>query len=123
MRKMLLGVMACALIAQPVVAAPTKSWGYKPFVVTSQKLGKEMSDAYIMENLMCKPTTGNLAEYMELIRNYDLLRTNPMDGSMSFTYFGGRQEGREVAVSFVVDTSNQVLSYVWVDGVPHLHCL
>ena len=122
MRKILLGIASIALITQPVFAAPTKSWGYKPFVITSQKTGKEMSDTYIMENLMCKPTTVNAPVFFELARDYDLLYTTPREG-MNLSTFASRQEGSEVTVMFAVDTSNQVLGYVWVNAVPSLHCL
>lgn len=121
MRNLLACLIGSALISQPAIAAPTKSWGYKPFVVTSQKLGKELSDAYIMENLMCKPTTERVAEYMELVRDYDLLGTESRDG-LSSTTFAGRQEGMAASVMFVVDTNTQVLSYVWVNGAPNLAC-
>lgn len=122
MRKVLFGIMSAVLITQPAMAAPTKSWGYSPFVITSQKLGKEISDQYIMDNLMCKPTTDNLAVFMELVRDYDLLSTEPRDG-MTFTIFAGKQGGNDATVMFAVDSSNQVLSYVWVNAVPNLHCL
>ncbi len=62
-----------------------------------------------------------VVEYMELVRNYDLLGTDSREGLASTT-FAGRQEGMEASVMFVVDTNTQILSYIWVNGMPNLAC-
>jgi hypothetical protein len=99
-----------------------KSWAYKPFTVTSTKLKREVSDAYIADKLMCKSTLQNMAKFMDLVRDFDLLRTSAMDGSVSMTVFQGKQEGSSAEVAFFVDSRTRLLQYIWVNGAPALQC-
>lgn len=117
-------VVAASLVLPLTGVAQTvaKSWAYKPFSVTSTKQKREVGDAAIADQLMCKSTLDNAAEFMDLVQNFDLVRTSAADGTVSMTTFRGRQEGRQVEVMFAVDTRTRLLSYVWVDGKPNLHC-
>lgn len=117
-------VAVWCLFSSPVVLAqqPTQSWAYKPFSITSSKQKKEMTDAYISKNLMCKTTTSNMSVYVDLAQNYDLVESSAGDGTISMTTFRGRQNGAPVHVMLAVDSKTKLLSYVWVDGKPALHC-
>lgn len=118
-------VVVSVSLALPLLGAAqtvAKSWAYKPFSVTSTKQKREVGDAAIADQLMCKSTLDNLAEFMDLVQNFDLVRTSATDGSMSMTTFLGRQEGRQVEVMFAVEARTRLLSHIWVDGKPHLHC-
>lgn len=99
-----------------------KSWAYAPFSVKSTKEKKEISDEFISENLMCKPTTQNIADFMNLVQNFDLLGTSSTDGTVSMTTFRGKQAGAPAEVTFAVQTSTRVLEWVWVNGKPNLQC-
>jgi hypothetical protein len=71
---------------------------------------------------MCRSTLDTMGDVMELVQNFDLLRTSPMDGSMSLTTFGGRQGGKPVEVSLAVQTSDRLLMHVMVDGQIAITC-
>lgn len=102
---------------------PKRDDGFRPFAITSAKTKKEMSSDQIEKTFMCKVTTSVLAEGMDLLQNYDLLGSEKsQDGSASMTHFKGRQGNKTVPVTFVVDNSNQRLSWVFVDLQPALSC-
>ena len=101
---------------------PHKTEHYKPFSITSSKLKTEMPGSFIVDKLMCRSTRHNLAEFVDLVQNYDLLRSSATDGSMSMTTFRGRQEGRAVEVLLAVQTSDALLRHVYVDGNYVLTC-
>lgn len=117
-------VVALCLSSSPIAFAqqPAQSWAYKPFSITSTKQKKEMGDAYISKNLMCKTTTSNMSVFMDLIQNYDLIDSSAGDGTISMSTFRGKQNGAPVQVMLAVDSRTKLLSYVWVDGKPALHC-
>lgn len=102
---------------------PSKSANYRPFTIVSSKLQKEMPATFIEERLMCRSTLTTMPEIMDLVQNYDLLRTSPTDGSMSMTAFRGRQDGRPVEVLLGVQSSNRTLLYLWVAGELLLSCV
>lgn len=99
------------------------AYAYKPFSITSRKLGKEMSSDQLEKTIMCKKTTAVMAETMDLLQNYDLVDTEMSgDRTLSTTTFRGKQAGRIVQVDLVVDLREQRLAYVLVDGKPTLQC-
>ena len=102
---------------------PLKLANYRPFSIVSSKLQREVPDTFIEERLMCRSTLTTMAELMDLLQNYDLLRTDAMDGSLSMTTFRGRQDGKYVEVNLFVETSNRRLSSIWVAGKPMFSCI
>lgn len=116
-----LSCVAGAAHAQ-VVLSPHKTEHYRPFALTSSKLKREKSDAFVMDKLMCRSTLDNMVELTELVQNFDLVRTNPTDGSLSLITFLGRQGGQVVGVSLAVQTADRVLAHVMVDGQVAITC-
>lgn len=105
-----------------LAASPKKGDDYRPFSITSQILKTEMSDEYIIEKLMCKTTSSTLAETADLFQNYDLISSNTTDGTIAATTFKGKQDGKDVEVTLLVDTTTNTLSYIWVSGKTALTC-
>lgn len=99
-----------------------KGDGYKPFSIHSTKLKKDMSDAYIIKNLMCYSTREKLADNLRLLQDYDLIGTDPTDGSLTFTKFAGKQGGKPAEIDFVVDSNTHILTYVLLNGDYALTC-
>ncbi|QHE84730.1 hypothetical protein [Hydrogenophaga sp. BPS33] len=116
-----LSLLGGAVHAQTTLR-PQKTEHYRPFAITSSKLKTEIPDTFIFDKLMCRSTLDNLAEFMDILKNYDLLRSNAMDGTMSMTTFRGRQGGRPVEVLLAVQTSDRNLMHVLVDGQFALTC-
>lgn len=101
-----------------------KNWRYKPFSITSTQHKKEMSDAYIANTFMCKTPMSTLAETRDLIENYDLVNSNKTDNTLTVTSFRGIQEGKMVIVALAVDeqSTQRLVRYILVDGMPVLTC-
>lgn len=123
-----LGLALCLLLVSSLAFAqpplkPRKLANYRPFTIVSSKLQKEISDQFIEERLMCRSTLTTMPELMELTQNYDLLRTSAMDGSISTTTFRGRQDGKFVEVMLAVQSSDRILSFIWVAGKPVFSCI
>ncbi len=122
-----IALMAFLVVGGPATAQaplkPVKSANFRPFSIVSTKLQKEMPDHLILDRLMCRSTLTTMAEFMDLVQNYDLLRTNPMDGTMSMTTFRGRQDGQSVEVMLAVQTSDRTLHHIWVAGKPVFSCI
>ncbi len=100
------------------------TWSYKPFVILSSKLGKEMSDVSIAKKFVCKSPAETLQESMELLQNYDLVDSSKTDGTLTVTSFRGVQQGKRVTVSLAVDEQSRprIVRYILVDGMPALNC-
>lgn len=95
--------------------------GYKPFVITSSSLNKEVTSDAVEENLMCRSTLETMESSMYLLKNFDLVESGG-DSSLAITSFRGVQEGRGVTVSFMVSKDDNVLRYIWVDNISTLGC-
>lgn len=101
-----------------------KHESYKPFTITSSKLGKEMSDVYIANKFLCKTPMEVLQETMNLLKNYDLVDSSNGDGTLTITSFSGMQQAKNVVVSLAIDehSNPRIVRYILVEGIPALYC-
>ena len=118
------GVNSPREIEEPFPNNVKTTWSYKPFVILSSKLGKEMSDVSIAKKFVCKSPAETLQETMELLQNYDLVDSSKTDGTLTVTSFRGVQQGKRVTVSLAVDEQSRprIVRYILVDGMPALNC-
>jgi hypothetical protein len=100
---------------------PKRLKGYKPFSITSAKLGKEISSKHIETKLLCRSIFETFAETKALIKKYDVLRSGG-DHSMAMTDFLGLQDGKEVTITLMTTRSDNILKYIMVDGQTVLSC-
>lgn len=120
-----LGISALALVCGSALAAsPTRTSAFQPFTISSSKLQKEMSVEQLENTLMCKSMAAGegLAANMDLLKNYDVLGTDRMDGTLTITTLAGRQQGKQVRVQLLVDQSQRMIAYAMVNGVYMLKC-
>lgn len=102
------------------VLKPIRDEGYAPFSIVSTKLGTALSSDELESHYMCRVDA--IAPTVELIQNYDVVGTDPMDGSIASTSFAGRQNGEDVLVEIWAIHNPQMNSYVYVNKKEVMHC-
>lgn len=114
-----LALLTTSALAQDPKPQRTKS--FKPFSIVSSKTNKVITSEYIESELMCKSTLKNLAFYVDLTKNYDVISTGG-DYSLGITRLMGSQNGAAVSVDLMVTTSDHVLQHIAVNDEFILGC-
>lgn len=103
-----------------VLMKPIRDGNFSPFSIVSTKLGTEISSDELEKHYLCR--TGAIAPTMELIQNYDVEGSDPLDGSMTITSFRGRQNGQDVLVDIWASHSPQSNIRVFVNKTQAIRC-
>jgi len=104
------------------LAGVIKAEKYNSFSITSKKINKEMSDEYIINNLMCRSTQVELEKNLDLLKNYDLVDSDRTDGSMVMTTFAGKSNNKTAKITLLIDSKTHVLFELWVNDNEALKC-
>lgn len=122
MKKLTTIIIACAMATAAAAAAPTFEPGYKPFFITSTKYQRSVSDAVIVNTLLCKPISETKTDFKQLMDNFDLIETHSPRPDMEMATFKGIQDNKPVEVTLTVDTRSERTIFIMVGATPQVAC-